>query len=269
MAASPIVRSWQGGVIPCWTSLFAIILICPVVQAQVQSSTQDAENFAESFIFSDLPSTSDARGCLEKALSSKIAELDQVCKLTTEQKQKLQLVGLGDIHRFFRQIDELKKEIRSGAESIDLGNPSNRLRAFQMMFECRLITGNSLFWKSTPAILNDRQLAKYLPWKEKEGRRNREVAIDWILKSFADDLKLREEDRFQLRSVLLKEIPNCPMQGRYEMDCLIIQIGKLARLEPAKITVAKARVFFVDYAETFLTIEPALRQAGYFPSDDS
>ncbi len=259
MATSPM--TW-------WTSLTAIILTCSAVQAQVQLSEQEAEQYVESFIFTNQGPASTPRSCLEKSLSSKIAELDRLCKLTLEEKQKLQLAGNGDIYRFFRQVDELKREIRRSTQFEDSQIPSSRMRALQIIYECRLTNANSLFCKSIPTILSDQQLAVYTPWKEKEGRRNREVIIDWLLSSLAENLKLREDERRQMRSVLLKEIPICPMHGSYEMDCLIIQIGKLAKLEPEKLPVAKARAFFLEYSDNFAQIEPVLRLVGYFPPED-
>ena len=55
--------------------------------------------------------TSDAaRQRLERSLSYEVAEIDRTCTLSPAQKDKLLLMGRGDIKRFFDRCEALKKK---------------------------------------------------------------------------------------------------------------------------------------------------------------
>ena len=40
----------------------------------------------------------------------KIREIENICELTSAQREKLQLAGRGDIHHFFASVEEKRKE---------------------------------------------------------------------------------------------------------------------------------------------------------------
>ena len=58
---------------------------------------------------------------LESRLKSRIEQIDRVCKLTPDQRSKLNVAGRGDIKRAFARADELKAKYAAGRPGTTAG----------------------------------------------------------------------------------------------------------------------------------------------------
>lgn len=102
----------------------------------------------------------------DTCLRQKIAIVDQLCALTDAQKQKLRLVGRGDIKRLSARVEEIGTQFRlveNDADKIDeLHEQALQLRRGLVV----LSNDESLFVKVLEKLLTAEQTAKYQPLRD-------------------------------------------------------------------------------------------------------
>jgi hypothetical protein len=118
-------------------------------------------------VFGRHSDATDLRLRLERLMSSKIEQIDRLCKLTAVQREKFQLAARGDIERFVDQFEGVKREFQSRAvdateeEIINLGTELCRKAG---PLRSRLNSGpfdnNSLFAKTIRTFLTAEQASK-------------------------------------------------------------------------------------------------------------
>ena len=132
----------------------------------VQQAARLTEPQIEQMIFRQDRNAARARERLATELARQIEVVDRVCKLTEAQRNKLNLMGRGDIKHFFNRFEPIKQE----APSIDRTAPEFRERwreisleinALRTTLQIGLFNADSLFSKSLSNTLTSEQLARY------------------------------------------------------------------------------------------------------------
>jgi hypothetical protein len=149
----------------------------------------------------------EARQLLNRSLNAQINELDIQCRLTTTQEQKLMLAGAGDIHRFFQQIEELKRVYLDGPIAGVRQSLNLMVRPLRLRFTSGLHNHASLFRRSFTNTRNGEQLAIYCRWIEATRKRRHASAISQVTTVVARKAALSKEASAKLHALLLKEIP--------------------------------------------------------------
>jgi hypothetical protein len=104
----------------------------------------------------------------DRRLPWKIAVVDRVCRLTSAQKEKLQLAARGDIKRLFDRVEEVGKHfqlVKDDQQAVDTLLAKNEpLR--RSVYRQGLSSDDSLFFKTLEKLLTAEQRAKYEPLRQ-------------------------------------------------------------------------------------------------------
>ncbi len=101
---------------------------------------------------------------LETILGQRIAVVDQVCKLTDAQKEKLQLAGRGDIKRFIDRVEEIGSQFQVAKRDDDKAKVlRGEAELLKRTLTSWLSNDDSLFLKTLQKVLTAEQFTSYDP----------------------------------------------------------------------------------------------------------
>jgi hypothetical protein len=103
-----------------------------------------------------------ARKELDAILRQKIAIVNEVCRLSSGQKQKLRLAGRGDIRFFFDRVEEIDRQFQRVKNDPDMVKGLiEEAQSLRRHITPRLVEDGSRFIKALKSLLTAEQLAKY------------------------------------------------------------------------------------------------------------
>ena len=211
-----------------------------------------------------------ARRRLLTRLKTRIEQIDRACKLTQEQRNKLNVAGHGDIKRAFGRAEELSAKHASARPDIDGQRQLARdiIEYRRAMTELDCFGDGSLFSKILPKTLTPEQWAM----REKSIRDASNVqhrsTIHWAAGSLDIWLQLGTERREKLEKLLIARTLAPRKFGEYDYYGLVFQVSKLPEKE--------LRPLFDDgqwekvqrqFAEA-QRLEKVLRLGGFLPEED-
>jgi hypothetical protein len=247
--------------------VFRQVQVRNALQARVQLISD--QQF-DSWVFREDHSAEAARRRQESLLTLKVEELDRVCRLNGEQKQKMQLSGQGDIKRFFDSYERLKEKTYVKLEGNgDLNAVFQETNPLATRLQSGLFGAGSLFQKSMAGTLEKSQFNSYQSLSRERLQFRHNANIELLVSTLEESVPLPSRQRRKLLELLRKETRPAPISGNFDFYYLMWQTGKIPE--------EKLRPLFDDAqwraAERFVTqymgIEPTLRQAGYFARPDS
>jgi hypothetical protein len=232
---------------------------------QVRAPAIPADQF-DLMIFQPDQTPDAARQRLETSLSSEVAEIDRTCTLSPAQKHKLLLMGRGDIKRFFDRCETLKEKFLANGQ-ID-GEINEDLGSLQISLRSGLFQRDSLLHKSLPKALTGEQFALYDALIRDRLQSRHSAAINQLINLLAQGSPFSEEARQKLIALLKKETRPSRITSPYDFYYIVTQLGRLPG-EQVKPLLNDAQWFRLNqYRDAFQRIEPRLRKAGYFRSED-
>ncbi len=222
----------------------------------------------ERSIFARHRTAQDARQGCRESLAACIAEIDRICTLNAAQKEKLQLVGQGDIKRFFDSVETARAELKKDSDPRRGAQIFDATSALRMTYLSGLFHEHSLFRKTMPNVLDARQLAVYFQEVEKSRRHRHEDNAKRVVSLIETSVYLSSSERDEFLDLIVREIPACLSDGPYEVHYLLLQTGRLVEERPERFPNRRLRESILDYKHQFESIEPVLRRAGYFPEEE-
>ena len=116
----------------------------------------------EQWVFQQDRNASGARLRMEALLTLHLEEMDRACQLSVAQKQKLRLIGHGDIKRIFDAFDIVKRRFNSFENDMNwLQEVMPDLTPVQTSVQSGPFDADSLLMKSFRHVLTADQAAKY------------------------------------------------------------------------------------------------------------
>jgi hypothetical protein len=92
--------------------------------------------------------------------------VDQVCRLTEAQKQKLCLAGRGDVRSFFDHLDELATQYQLARNDVEkVKRLTQEAQSLSRHLASRVFGDSSKFAKVLKALLTVEQMARYQPFE--------------------------------------------------------------------------------------------------------
>jgi hypothetical protein len=223
-------------------------------------------------VFQQYGNAAGARRRLDEQLAVHIQDLDQVCRLTDAQKQKLRLAGRGDITRFFDRYEDARQRFSGNQDEQKLPVLFRDLRSLQGTLQATLQDGlfheDSLLYKALPNTLTTEQFARY-DAKARERRASQHRAnIELALQTLERSVSLGEVRRRELLTLMAKEIKPPRRASSYDQYRILIQLGRLPqeRLKPL-FDDAQWRELNQQLVG-FKRMEPQLIQVGMLPVED-
>jgi hypothetical protein len=213
-----------------------------------------------------------ARQQLDSMLALHLDDVDRACKLTDAQKKKLQLVGRGDIKRFYVLYDKVKQKFQLVKnDQQKMQEIWQEINPLQVMVQFGLYDDDSLFGRSLHNILTPEQLARYTAAaRERRAAANR-AQIELAVYSLELSMPLRQEQRrgfIETVDKLIKPPRRANVYGYMGHYYIMYQL--------ARIPEEKIRPFFDDAQwkavssqfGQFRQFRPWLKQSGVLTEDD-
>jgi hypothetical protein len=210
----------------CVFMLWILVVLLAVGQVTAQEF-----NWLESWVFAGRPEA-DFRKRLQDQARVKIDQVDNICKLTASQKQKLLLATKGDVDRFFREIEAARKET-SGLNAQDRNAVQQawaKINPLATRLQSGLFNDDSLFSKVLPRTLDELQSSEYSRVMEEQTRRlHRALVLDTVA-SLEESLPLLSSQREKLVELILKQEIK-PINGPMETYLGYAKLSKIPENE--------------------------------------
>lgn len=115
-------------------------------------------NQVDQWVFSGCRNAQEGRKRIDSQLKMRMNEINRICKLSSEQKQKLQLIASGDMQRFFDDFEAVRtKVLKNQNDRNGVNNIWQDISPLQQKFNAGLFDDQSLFAKSIRGTLDDQQ----------------------------------------------------------------------------------------------------------------
>ncbi len=211
----------------------------------------------------------DARRRLDSVLALQVVDIDKTCQLTPEQKHKVELMGRGDIKRFFDQYESIKAKfqfLRNDRQN--LTELSQDTRPLQMALQAGLFHDDSLLRKSLSHTLTNEQFERY-DAIARERRKSRHLAtIASLVNLLQRAGPFTDAKRKEFVALLAKEIQPNRRPGPYGFYVLLGQMGQIPEEKLKPLLDDKQWQLLNQYRDQYQAMEPILRKAGYLPPED-
>jgi hypothetical protein len=241
-----------------------------VVEAQALEEAEKRRAFQEfdRLVFQPTGNASGARRRLDSQLAMQIQDLDQTCKLTDAQKKKLQLVGRGDIKRFFAHYEAVKQRFQTTKNPVqNIPDVWQDIGPLQMILQAGLFHEDSLFVKSLPNTLTGEQFARYDAMaRERRASRHRE-SVEMAVAILQRGIRLRDAQRRELTALITKETKPSRRPSPYGPYVLLLQLDRVPQEKLKRLFDDKQWETVAEQLAQCRQLEPMLRQAGQMPSE--
>ena len=190
---------------------------------------------------------------LDGELSHRIGEIDRVCGLSQQQKEKLRLMGQGDIKRLTNQL-----RTTEGVE------PALLERLVDMTIDAGYFHDGTLFRRSISHVLDAKQ-RELLGRVVSEDHRKRQERITNSILSVPG--KLMPEEREQIIAIL-KTIPLPERADRNGTNFATLQLAVIANQHPDRLKSEFFKHMLSFYPKQISAIEAFFVRIGYLPAED-
>jgi hypothetical protein len=223
----------------------------------------------ERWVFQNDSNAGGARRRCETLLTLQLDEIDRTCQLAESQKQKLRLLGHGDIKRIFDAFEAAKHHFNL------LANDMNHFQEIQpeiMPVQQAIQQGpfgdDSLLMKSLRHVLTPEQAAKYdAVAKERRAFRHR-ARVELAIGMLEQSMSFREGQRRGLIELLIKETkPTRSATGYYDYYLVLYNLGRMEDKVKPMFTAAEWRIMS-RHLNQYRGIVPNLRANGMIAEDD-
>src|SRR5262245_1336999 len=204
-----------------------------------------------------------ARQKFDSMPTSRLDELERTCELTLTQMRKLQLMGQGDIKRFFDNYERAKARFKA------VNNDVNRLQEIQpdlaslrVTLQGGPFTDDSLLCKSLHTTLTEEQFTKYDRFAAERRAFRHRANVELAISMIEQAIPLREGQRRELIALVEKETSPPKKGGQYEAYLILNQMGHLPEAKLKAILSDTQKLVLDRQVATFAANIVNLRQAG-------
>jgi hypothetical protein len=173
----------------------------------------------------------DAHARLESRLTLEIERIERSCRLTGEQKKKLQVTGRGDLKRFLDRVDEVRRKRRDvGGNQAQRNVIDVELQSLQTQLTEELPLHGSMFAKTLTRTLSDDQMAAYREGLRESRRFRLRAQVDLVVEVFDMAAGCSDEQRQRLTKLLLEET-RLPSKSDEEFQVVLAQAVRLPEIK--------------------------------------
>jgi hypothetical protein len=197
-----------------------------------------------------------------------LATIDRSCRLTSSQKQTLELMGHGDIKRLFDQFFQLENELSTRGWQPRDPRSLEAARGLRVVARSGHFHEHSLLGRSIRVTLNAGQLERYEALIREERESRHLDNVDDLMQFLELAGHWPPDQNKQFRTFLQTKIKPAKNSGSYGMIYLAIELGQTPGVLYRDMLPAEQMKALEEYIAETKDLEPALRQAGYFPFED-
>lgn len=165
---------------------------------------------------------------LKSQLNLRIEAVDNICKLSEPQKQKLLLAGRYDIQGFADKYEILKQKLQGTVYGQDKINEAyQQIQPLQQIWSAGIFGEQSMFNKVLPHVLGPEQTAKYQQEELKRRKFRYMAKVKLTLASLENSLPFTAKQRQQFEELILAETSTPKRFGQYDNQVVLLQASKL------------------------------------------
>jgi hypothetical protein len=179
----------------------------------------------ESWVFNNEGNAATARQKFDAHLKLKIDEIDLNCRLSEEQKQKLHLMGCGDIKQIFDSFEKAKRQFKLLNNDVQKLNEIMPFVQPIQLAQHSLFQDGSLFTKSLRHALTQEQFARYAVMDRERREFQHRAQIELAVHTLEESIPLRDAQRRELLALLAKELKPVRKSGQYSFYVLMSRIA--------------------------------------------
>jgi hypothetical protein len=252
---APPLHSWASARILGIQAACALLIVC-VQSSRAPAQAEYTAEQMEGWVFQQDGNAAGARKRLDSYLTVHIDEIDLACKLTGEQKMRLQLAGRGDIKRFFDRFESLRRSFKPiRQDQPDFQEVWQKfwmsISPLQASLQNGLFEADSLFGKIALATLTPTQRESYDSVLNQRRQFQYRSSIALAVLTLDKTARLTQAQRRQLTEFFTKETKAPKKSGPYDFYYLLWQLSQLPE--------EKLRVLFDDVQRK--AIDSQLQQA--------
>lgn len=187
-----------------------------------------SENWLEQRIFGNRQGDG-ARARAETALDLEVALIEQIGNLTEAQKDKLELAGLGDIHRFFNRVEVLRRSAPTGQMPMQQYQElMQKAQPLQRRFGAGLHGNGSLFHMTVQSTLDEHQLETFRRIDGQRRRKQYEAIVRATVAQIDQAVPLTSDQRTRLIELVLTETdpPETYVASQYQYHVVLLNMSK-------------------------------------------
>jgi hypothetical protein len=195
--------------------------------AFIQQQQQPNPDQFEQWVYNRSGGAGIARNRLNATLDLHIDEVCRVCRITPEQKKKLQVAGRGDIKRFFDRVDEAKRRYMRV-----MNDPNHNIwedvQPLQAILGRGLFGDDSIFSKTVKSTLTDEQAAKLSALQEHRRTTRYRATLDWFVAHVDKALGMTALQRKRFTELILAETRPPRRLGQSDYYLLMYQASQVS-----------------------------------------
>lgn len=249
----------------------------PVEENPQQQAEQQQQQFVvadetfDQWVFGQRGNAALGKTRLESALLVQIENIDRLCTLTEEQRQKLRLAGRGDIKRLFDRVEQLRKKFQLvKTDQNKINEFFQEVQPFQAALKRGPFGDGSIFSKTLKSTLTPEQAAQTDLAHRDRRMFEYKARVELVVNLLDENLALRAAERRRLVELLVAETRPPKAFGNHQYDYYVIMY-QAARLPPAKIQSILDEPQYKAMQKVFdqmRGIEPFLRTNGILPDKE-
>lgn len=189
----------------------------------------------EQWVFQQYGNAATARTKLKESVELYIEDIHQACTLTDAQSHKLRLASQGDIERFFRKFEDVKKKFQAVRNDQQKVNQIFQdISPLQAQMNSGLFGRDSLLQKCLVNTLNRPQFLKFAIVDKERRRFAHESKIGLAILMLDQAAPLTADQRRKLTELLRNETKPLRSAGRYDYYAMMYQISMISadKLKP-------------------------------------
>jgi hypothetical protein len=224
----------------------------------------------ENWYFNQVGSAKAARQRYDSQLTLQLDALDRICRLTDEQKKKLQMVGQGDIKRVFDNFERAKFRFNQLDNDVQkLNEIMQEIRPMPMQMSGGPFDESSLLFRSLRHTLNDEQRAQFETVERERQMLRHRALIAVVVGLLEQTAPLQDAQRRALVELLTAEIkPARSFSGSYGFYLLMDRIDRIPEEKMKPLLSAIQWKALQAHVAQYKGVVPNLRRSGYFIEDD-
>ncbi len=242
----------------------------PVDPAAVQGEFNIDESNFDQWIFQGNGNAVNGKERMKTRLNLQLAEIDRLCGLTTDQKEKLQLAARGDTKRFFDEVEVVRQKFLAVRQDQNaFGQIWQDIQPLQRRVSIGLHGETSLFHKALRRTLNPDQMDRYQNLLDERRRYRYRASIEVALASIEHSVPLKHSQHEAIVKLLLDETPTPTIFGQYDQYLILHHLSKLGEERVKPLLDERQWKLMSTNFEQVRGIEQMLIQQGILPKVDA
>ena len=195
------------------------------VAVQANEGFEIAESNFDQWIYQGAANAESGRARINSRLKIHLDELDRICSLTPDQRQKLMLAGHGDMKRLFDQIEVVRAKFRAVRKDQNAFNQIwTDINPLRQKVASDLFSENSFYGKTLKSTLTPEQLASYQVVANERKRFRYRAAIAVAFTNLEKIIPLRHSQRQVLMEMVLQETNPPRTFGSHDYQFVLLQL---------------------------------------------